>query len=143
MDERLIYTRAEDGGLSVMIPAPGMTKDDVLQHLPADAINPQWVVASALPTCRTFRDAWSHGGEKVDIDIDGAKQITHERRRAARATEFAPLDDAIAKQLPGKSAIELEADRAAVREKYKLVQEQIEKCESASDLLDVITTEGL
>ena len=37
----------------------------------------------------------------ITINIDKAKTIAHDKRRAAREEEFKPYDDAIAKQIPG------------------------------------------
>ena len=37
----------------------------------------------------------------IKVDIDRAKVIAHNIRREERAKEFAPLDDLIAKQIPG------------------------------------------
>jgi hypothetical protein len=66
--KRIIYTRP-DGGLSIVIPVinttgemDGFTEDDALaramKKLPEDAINPQVVEESDIPTDRTFRNAW-------------------------------------------------------------------------------------
>jgi hypothetical protein len=62
----------------------------------------------------------------ISINIDKAKTIAHGKRRDARAAEFAPLDDAIAKQLPGVDAQAVEAERQAVREKYAAMQASID-----------------
>ena len=42
----------------------------------------------------------------ITVNINKAKAIAHDVRRAKRAEEFAPLDEIIAKQIPGKSATE-------------------------------------
>ena len=39
----------------------------------------------------------------ITINITKAKAIGHDMRRAARAEEFKPHDEAIAKQIPGAS----------------------------------------
>jgi hypothetical protein len=54
----------------------------------------------------------------IVINIDKAKAIGHDMRRAAREAEFKPLDDIIAKQIPGTAAQEAEAQRQLIREKY-------------------------
>jgi hypothetical protein len=61
----------------------------------------------------------------ITINIDKAKSIGHDMRRAARAQEFAPYDDAIAKQIPGQ-AEGAEAARQAIRDKYAAVQVAID-----------------
>ena len=60
----------------------------------------------------------------ITINIDKAKTIAHDVRRAARAEEFKPYDDAIAKQIPGE-ADGAEAARALIRAKYATMQEAI------------------
>ena len=57
----------------------------------------------------------------IVIDVTKAKAIGHDMRRAARAEEFKPFDEAIAKQIPG-AADGAEAERQAIREKYAVIQ---------------------
>jgi hypothetical protein len=60
----------------------------------------------------------------IIIDVTKAKAIGHDMRRAARAEEFKPYDDAIAKQIPG--AVDgAEAARQAIRDKYAAIQTSI------------------
>lgn len=72
----------------------------------------------------------------IVVNIDKAKGIAHEIRRAARAEEFKPHDEVIAKQIPGVSFQEAEAARQAIREKYSTVQEQID---NSSDVVELKT----
>jgi hypothetical protein len=58
----------------------------------------------------------------ITINIDKAKNIAHDMRRAAREEEFAPLDAVIMKQIPGNDATEAEAARQAIRDKYAAMQ---------------------
>ena len=69
----------------------------------------------------------------ITINIDKAKTIAHDMRRAARAEEFKPYDEAIAKQIPGQSE-GAEAARQAIREKYAAMQTAID----AAQTLDAI-----
>lgn len=59
----------------------------------------------------------------IVINIDKAKAIGHEMRRAARAEEFKPLD--IKATIPSEAAA-AEAERQAVRDKYALIQDAID-----------------
>jgi len=60
----------------------------------------------------------------IVIDVTKAKAIGHDMRRAARAEEFKPYDEAIAKQIPG--ALDgAEAARQAIRDKYAAIQTSI------------------
>ena len=65
----------------------------------------------------------------ITINMDKAKAIGHNMRRAARAKEFAPHDEVIAKQIPGVSATEAEAARQAIRDKYTAIQDEIDAAE--------------
>lgn len=61
----------------------------------------------------------------ITINIDKAKAVAHDMRRAARAEEFKPYDDAIAKQIPGQMD-GAEAERQKIREKYAAMQAAID-----------------
>ena len=66
----------------------------------------------------------------IVINMDKAKIIGHEMRRAKRAEEFAPLDAEIAKQIPGTDTTAVEAQRQAIRDKYAGIQTQIDAAET-------------
>ena len=69
----------------------------------------------------------------IVIDVNKAKSIGHDMRRAARAEEFKPFDEAIAKQIPG--AVEgAEAQRQAIREKYAAIQTQIDAAATPDEI---------
>jgi hypothetical protein len=56
-NSRIIYPN-DEGGVSIVVPAPGATLEDVLKAVPAG--KPYKVVDVAdVPSDRTFRDAWS------------------------------------------------------------------------------------
>lgn len=59
----------------------------------------------------------------ISINIDKAKAIVHDKRRAARAAEFAPLD--IKVTIPSEAAA-AEAARQTVRNKYAGIQANID-----------------
>jgi hypothetical protein len=61
----------------------------------------------------------------IAINVTKAKSIGHDMRRAARAAEFAPYDEAIAKQIPGQME-GAEAARQAIRDKYVAIQTAID-----------------
>lgn len=68
----------------------------------------------------------------IVIDVTKAKVIGHDMRRAARAEEFKPFDEAIAKQIPGNDGAEVE--RQAIREKYAAIQTQIDAAETPDEI---------
>jgi hypothetical protein len=74
----------------------------------------------------------------ITIDLNKAKTIAHDKRRAARAAEFAPLD--LKATIPSEAAA-AEAARQAVREKYATVQTQIEAAADVAALKTIV--EGL
>lgn len=67
----------------------------------------------------------------IAINIDKAKTIAHDKRRAARAAEFAPLD--VKATIPSEAAA-AEAARQAVRAKYAEVQTQIQAATDVAEL---------
>lgn len=67
----------------------------------------------------------------IVINIDKAKCIAHDMRRTARAAEFAPLD--IKATIPSE-AIAAEAARQTIREKYAVMQIQIDAATTADEL---------
>jgi len=102
--KKIIYTRP-DGGLCVVHPvintrgeAEGFTEDDALARalakLPADAINPQVVEASAIPADRTFRNAWKSGAGNVEHDMPKCCELLKGMLRANRVPQLAALDTA-------------------------------------------------
>jgi hypothetical protein len=74
----------------------------------------------------------------ITVNITKAKAIAHDMRRAARAEEFAPHDEIIMKQIPGVSASSAEAARAVIREKYAVMQDQIDAVENVESLKEII-----
>ena len=74
----------------------------------------------------------------IVINIYKAKGIAHDMRRAARAEEFKPFDEVIAKQIPGTAAQEAEAARQAIREKYAVMQSKIDSASSVDELKSVL-----
>jgi len=69
----------------------------------------------------------------IVINVTKAKAIGHDMRRAARAQEFAPYDEAIAKQIPGQME-GAEAARQAIREKYAAIQTAIDAAATPDEI---------
>lgn len=63
----------------------------------------------------------------ITVNIDKAKAIAHDIRRAKRAAEFAPLD--VKATIPSEAAA-AEASRQSIREKYATMQVKIEQAQS-------------
>ena len=69
----------------------------------------------------------------ITINVTKAKAIAHDIRRAARAEEFKPYDEAIAKQIPGQME-GAEAARATIRAKYAAIQTAIDAASTVDDI---------
>jgi len=74
----------------------------------------------------------------ITVNVDKAKGIAHEVRRAKRAEEFAPLD--VKATIPSE-AVAAEEARAAIRAKYADVQTSIDAAADVDALKAIV--EGL
>jgi hypothetical protein len=71
----------------------------------------------------------------IVIDIIKAKEIAHDKRRAARAAEFAPLD--IKATIPSEAEA-AETARQLVREKYADMQTNIDAASNVASLKQIV-----
>jgi hypothetical protein len=71
----------------------------------------------------------------IVIDLNKAKEIAHDKRRAARAAEFAPLD--IKATIPSEAAA-AEAARQAIRDKYAAMQSQMDAATTVEELKELL-----
>jgi hypothetical protein len=67
----------------------------------------------------------------ITINIDKAKTIAHDIRRAARSAEFAPLD--IKATIPSE-ATAAEAARQVIRDKYAAMQTAIDAASTTDQI---------
>jgi len=132
-NQRIIYSQP-DGTVAVIIPAESV--DLALKDVP-EGVPYEIITTDDIPSDRTFRGAWVMGDCCVEHDIDKCKDIGHDKRRAARAEEFTPFDEVIAKQIPGVSATDAEASRQMIRDKYAAIQVAIEAAATVDELLEV------
>lgn len=70
----------------------------------------------------------------IQINLNKAKTIAHDMRRDARAEEFKPYDELIAKQIPGSDAVAAESARQAIRDKYTAIQSDIDSAPGVDEL---------
>lgn len=128
--KRIIYTN-DDGSVSIIVPTGAI--EDCIKDVPAG--KPYQIVDVAdIPTDRTFRNAWK---EDLTVDMPKAKDITHDKRRAKRTAEFAPLD--IQATIPSKAA-QAEADRQVIRDKYDVMQVSIDAADDVAALKTIVET---
>jgi hypothetical protein len=71
----------------------------------------------------------------IVINLDKAKGIAHDVRRAKRTEEFAPLD--IKATIPAEAAAAEEA-RAAIRTKYAVLQTNIDAAADVDALKSIV-----
>jgi hypothetical protein len=67
----------------------------------------------------------------IVINLDKAKAIGHDIRRAERSKEFAPFD--VKATIPSEAEA-AEAARQAVREKYATIQNEIDAAQSPDEI---------
>ena len=132
-NQRIIFQNAE-GGVSVIIPTGELPIEEVAAKDVPEGVAYEIVEDDAIPADRFFRNAWVANGAAVDVDLDKAKDIGHDKRRAQREAEFAPFDAIIMKQIPGNSATEAEEARQQIRFKYALIQDVIEAAETPDEI---------
>lgn len=131
MNQRIIYTRP-DGGVSIIVPTGSI--EDCMKDIPEGA-EYEIVTTDVIPSDRTFRNAWEKQGKAVGTNLTKAKGIAHDKRRAKRAEEFAPLD--IESTIPAKAA-QAEAKRQQVRDKYADIQNQIDAAADVAALKSIV-----
>lgn len=133
INQRIIYSTPE-GSVAVIIPSGELPIEEVAAKDVPEGVPYEIVSADEIPSDRIFRGAWVMGDCCVEHDLDKCKALGHDMRRAKRAEEFAPHDEVIAKQIPGVDAVEAEAQRQRIRDKYAVIQEQIDAAESTNDI---------
>lgn len=67
----------------------------------------------------------------ITVNLEKAKNIANDKRRAARSAEFAPLD--IKATIPSE-ATAAEAERQGIRDKYAQMQQKMNAASSVEDL---------
>ena len=71
----------------------------------------------------------------IAVNLNKAKAITHDARRAARTAEFAPLD--IKATIPSE-AVAAESARAVIRTKYAEMQTAVEAAADVAALKTIM-----
>lgn len=131
--KKIMFTRADDGGLSVVIPAPKagiekvlgpLTQEQYENHVwdrsvPHNAINPRYVDEEGIPSTREFRNAWCDvtPEAKVDIDLVKAKDLQLNKMREERKPKLAASDTEF------MLALEKGEDLTAIKAKKKKLRE--------------------
>ncbi len=132
--QAIIYQTAQGAAICYPNPEAGLSIHEIVQKDIPPGVPFRIVDASTIPTDRTFRNAWDASGGSVVVDMPKAREIAHSKRREARSAEFAPLDDLIAKKIPGTDEAAAEAQRQGIRDKYNMVQQGIDAALTPEEL---------
>jgi hypothetical protein len=73
----------------------------------------------------------------IGLNLNKAKDIVHDKRRAARTAEFAPLD--VKATIPSEATAAEEA-RQSVRQKYAEIQANIDAASDVASLKQIVET---
>ena len=130
---KIIYQNQE-GGVSVIHPTGELSIEEVAAKDVPAGVAYEIVEDDAIPSDRTFRNAWVMGDCCIEHDLDKCKALGHDMRRAKRAEEFAPHDEVIMKQIPGADAEAAEAARQEIRDKYAAVQDAIDAAATPEEI---------
>ena len=71
----------------------------------------------------------------ITINIEKAKAIAHDVRRAARSEEFKPLD--VKATIPNEAA-QAEVERQVIRDKYATMQAAIDAAATVEEIKEVM-----
>lgn len=124
-------------GVAITTPTGEVPIEQVAQQVAPDGIY-AIVSADAIPTDRTFRAAWVYSPDGIEIDLDRAKAIGHDLRRANRNAEFAPHDKVISLQIPGVQRDAAEAARAAIRARYVIIESAIDAATTTDEIKEAL-----
>lgn len=125
--KRIVYQN-NDGGISVIIPAPDSNL--TIEQIAAKDVPPNTdykiVDVSELPHDREFRSAWEHVQEKIEINFDKAKKIKRQRLREERKPLLAAQDVEYLKALEvNGDTTEIIKEKKRLRDITKLVDDVI------------------
>lgn len=142
MNKRIVFA-GPDGVAAIVHPVeqPGADEleADYLARIAAGAVPDgvawQAIDVAAVSRDRTFRNAWRVVGASVKTDQAAAQLIAHDKRRASRSRELAPLD--IQATIPAQAQA-AEAARQAIRDRNAAVQLQIDAATTEAALLALV-----
>ena len=110
---RIIYTKS-DGTVSIITPAGDV--NDAIKDVPS-GLSYEIVEDSAIPTDRSFRNAWKQNSKTIETDMTKAKEIHKTNIRTARETKLAELD------IEFQRALETSADTSTIVAKKQTLRD--------------------
>ena len=126
---KIIYTNS-DGTVSIIIPAGDV--NDAIKDVPS-GLSYEIVEDSAIPTDRSFRNAWKQNGKTIETDMTKAKEIHKTNIRTARETKLAELD------IEFQRALETSADTSTIVAKKQALRD----APAASGIATAASTDDL
>lgn len=135
---KIIVYKDNSGGIRIVNPSPKFKLEYVISRDIPEGADYEILNRSALPKDKTFRNAWDLNDKKIITNMTKAKLIAHQIRRANRDKEMAPLDDQIAKRIPGTNERSVESKRQVIRNKYAVKQKNIDKAKSVGQIIKEI-----
>ena len=126
---KIIYPTAT--GVAIIHPTGELSIEECAKQSVPAGVPYSIVNDDEIPTDRTFRNAWEKSGNTVTHNLTKCKAISHDKRRAARENEFAPLDKQAT--IPTMAA-KAEKQRQVVREKYAVMQTSIDAATTVDEL---------
>ena len=97
---KIIYTNS-DGTVSIINPTGDV--NNAIKDVPS-GLSYEIVEDSAIPTDRSFRNAWKQNSKTIETDMTKAKEIHKDKIRIARAPNLAELDIEFQKALETSSS---------------------------------------
>ena len=110
---RIIYTKS-DGTVSIITPAGDV--NDAIKDVPS-GLSYEIVEDSAIPTDRSFRNAWKQNSKTIETDMTKAKEIHKTNIRPARVPKLAELD------IEFQRALETSADTSTIVAKKQTLRD--------------------
>ena len=97
---KIIYTNS-DGTVSIINPTGDV--NNAIKDVPS-GLSYEIVEDSAIPTDRSFRNAWKQNSKTIETDMTKAKEIHKDKIRIARTPKLAELDIEFQKALETSSS---------------------------------------
>ena len=110
---RIIYTKS-DGTVSIITPAGDV--NDAIKDVPS-GLSYEIVEDSAIPTDRSFRNAWKQNSKTIETDMTKAKEIHKTNIRNVRKDKLAEQD------IEFQKALETGADTTAIVAKKQALRD--------------------
>lgn len=122
---KIMYTRPEDRGVSIVTAAPKESIEKVLgpltqeqyeahvieRSIPEGALNVKHITDDNIPKTREFRNAWVDvtADNNVNIDVAKAKELKLAELREARNAKLAETDIELTRAMESGDVVKIEA----------------------------------